>query len=919
MSKRLIVQVTGELSIDLLSLTRGQTIPNGKAYYFSPDYDDWHVTTALGCAGYLEELVVELLKGDERVSVHGVRHPEQSKVPPERAQWLRQRPAEPTSGGISTSSTVWRAYPTEKPGETAVRISEWREREPFTHNYRYGRLVGPADLLVMVDGGRGFRQQPDGWPACLLNRADYPAHVILKFTHFTDYSRNKDGQLKSAAKGDPPNTLLSELIKSGLGARTTVVTSVDHLRACDVSIRQSLSWERMLDDVTHAVRTVRTGAPTQKHLFVNDDGKLMVYQVIVTIGTAGAVIIRDDGTRYLIFDLHGQEGDFDRQYPGQMMGGATSVVAALVDAWVKARLKGEADPDWPAAVKHGVGLSRFLMHRGFDWEDKQVRFPVKALAAELVRKLEPVGQDAVTPDWDHRVWSLETFGPQPVAVGRRDWSILEEQVRTDIFRKAEQIAYEGLANALPKVPVEQIGDWLSADRREIEGVRSVQNAIGEYLSGANHRTPLSIGVFGPPGAGKSTAIRNMAKSLGLTEDAELTFNLSQFHSPAELVPAFHRIRDLHMSGKQPLVFWDEFDTRLGDTPFGWLRYFLAPMQDGTFTENSAIHPIGGGIFVFAGATTASYEQFLMAGTDPAARNAKQPDFISRLRAYIDVLGPNPEAGPLNDRMHIIRRAALLHGCLKRNAPFLEQNGSMWIQQGVLNAFLLVPEYLHGARSIDTLVTMSTLREKLAYEVSSLPPERIIGMHTDPEHFQFFATQTDREPVWVGLAAEDWVKGEVAGQMAKEITAALTKEWPRRTFTFLADPALPGNLELLHQLLAPGRGIRGTIALLVPKSTAHQPDGHSLHGRVKVPCQRCYTSRECADHSVPLSIPAVPCTTIPVRRLDDPALCAAERGETIGRFAETLVAVYKDKSRSAGVSEALAAADPKKVMHWHPLP
>ncbi len=30
----------------------------------------------------------------------------------------------------------------------------------------------------------------------------------------------------------------------------------------------------------------------------------------------------------------------------------------------------------------------------------------------------------------------------------------------------------------------------------------------------------------------------------------------------------------------PLVFWDEFDTSLDGRPLGWLRYFLAPMQDG---------------------------------------------------------------------------------------------------------------------------------------------------------------------------------------------------------------------------------------------------------------------------------------------------------------------------------------------------
>ena len=59
----------------------------------------------------------------------------------------------------------------------------------------------------------------------------------------------------------------------------------------------------------------------------------------------------------------------------------------------------------------------------------------------------------------------------------------------------------------------------------------------------------------------------------------------------------------------PLVFWDEFDTSLDQTPLGWLRYFLAPMQDGSFLEGQVTHPIGRAIFVFAGGTCNRMEEF----------------------------------------------------------------------------------------------------------------------------------------------------------------------------------------------------------------------------------------------------------------------------------------------------------------------
>ncbi len=80
--------------------------------------------------------------------------------------------------------------------------------------------------------------------------------------------------------------------------------------------------------------------------------------------------------------------------------------------------------------------------------------------------------------------------------------------------------------------------------------------------------------------------------------------------------AFHQVRDIGLSGKFPLVFWDEFDTSLAETPLGWLRYFLAPMQDGKFQEGQISHPIGRAIFVFAGGTSSSMAEFDK-GTDEA--------------------------------------------------------------------------------------------------------------------------------------------------------------------------------------------------------------------------------------------------------------------------------------------------------------
>ena len=119
------------------------------------------------------------------------------------------------------------------------------------------------------------------------------------------------------------------------------------------------------------------------------------------------------------------------------------------------------------------------------------------------------------------------------------------------------------------------------------------------------------------------------------------FNLSQFASPDDLLSALHQVRDIGLSGKIPLIFWDEFDAAFSGAALGWLRYFLAPMQDGRFQEGQLIHPIGRSIFVFAGGTATSMADFGQGLSADDFRAVKGPDFVSRLKGFVNILGPNP--------------------------------------------------------------------------------------------------------------------------------------------------------------------------------------------------------------------------------------------------------------------------------------
>ena len=164
----------------------------------------------------------------------------------------------------------------------------------------------------------------------------------------------------------------------------------------------------------------------------------------------------------------------------------------------------------------------------------------------------------------------------------------------------------------------------------------------------------------------------------------------------------------------PLVFWDEFDTPLAGQPLGWLRHFLAPMQDGAFREGGGFHPLGPAIFVFAGGTCPTLAGVRGRRRRRRDRQAKKPDFLSRLRGYVDVLGPNPRDA--DDARLPLRRALLLRALLQQQgaADARRRTGAMAsIDDGVAARLLCAPPTSpHGARSMEAIIDMSSLAGKL---------------------------------------------------------------------------------------------------------------------------------------------------------------------------------------------------------------
>jgi hypothetical protein len=121
-----------------------------------------------------------------------------------------------------------------------------------------------------------------------------------------------------------------------------------------------------------------------------------------------------------------------------------------------------------------------------------------------------------------------------------------------------------------------------------------------------------------------------------------------------------------------------------------------------------------------------------------------PDFVSRLRGFLNVLGPNPQESSSRDPFFILRRAIVLRSIFERNAKQIIQKSIVNIDLGILRAFLKTRNYKHGVRSMESIVGMSTLAGKSAFERSSLPSEDQLNLHVEARDFLALVRQIELE-------------------------------------------------------------------------------------------------------------------------------------------------------------------------------
>ncbi len=680
-----------------------------------------------GGAWYLKDLIDLALPGSPSIMTFGPRRD--------------KRFVSGTNHHINNAFTIWTQYERLRGnGKMVWRI--WRFlgcQRPMTLQQPVPFTEDPAspDLLVIDDLALGFRYHKELWPAALLSGRG-PGRILVK---------------TSLPPDDSP--LWKELLKKKNADRLTVVISADALRSRDAGISRALSWDKTIEET---VSEFEEGASA--------DDLALCRRAIVHFGCgAGAASFSRLAQPYMrrkallgkarferfIYHPENLEGTCQARMPGQTFG-ASSVMAAAI---ARHLLDGERYSLF-LAVGRALEAMRSVHEHGAEIDEGKGNFSAATgyEQAGLILNNAPGRNEpaaAFSTAFPHEMFSGKVTRKQKA--GESD--LLRDLTGFGleyVAAKATDVVLRGPMKALRAAPRACYGKYLTVDREEIERINSIRSLIMAYQANAEDRRPLSIAVFGPPGTGKSFAIKQLAAEIFEDSKGILEFNLSQLDGLSALHEAFHEVRDATVKGRIPLVFWDEFDSAFDRQPLGWLKEFLAPMQDAEFRVGGLTHPLGKAIFIFAGGTRKTFEGFNrsgLGGSDgDAFRDAKGPDFVSRLRGFVNIKGPNPvspnsegksgagqsEESAFRDPAHLIRRAVILRSAIERLAPHLidSESGRAEISTSVIRGFLRAKRYMYGARSLEAVVNMSSLDGANHFGVANLPAGDLLKLHVSDD-------------------------------------------------------------------------------------------------------------------------------------------------------------------------------------------
>lgn len=585
--------------------------------------------------------------------------------------------------------------------------------------------------------------------------------------------------------------------------KTVLLININDLRKGGFNIKEGISWEQL---------TYQTYKAIKKYEKLND-----FRYIVISYEQEGALVISNNhGEKFVLSYINSEiEGEYIKKIKRNSFSKMITMEICMIMFMLQVGLNNVNLSTITYAAASSILAIRKIIDKGYSLEGKYPYKDIYDLILDIQQsynsdefeKILSENKDLKNISINNEV-TIFPFKKEILDCGD-NFSILNFRNEIELCKN---IARNGITKSLSGIPYLRYEKFISVDRFEMENYRKIYNLISKYLTNKNINKPISVCVFGPPGSGKSFGVKQLANYINkntknvVTETIE--FNLSQMHSFKELSHSLHQIRDLGLKGKIPIVFWDEFDVDFNNNKFGWLKYFLAPMQDGEFIEDSIIHFIGKAIFVFAGGICSSMYQF----SNTEDKGYKLKDFISRLKGYIDVSGPNKKMCPYNilkllndfdnepmsdnelnkkieksideipctenvdkssqneercvrlykeilsprngnndiikkmkmcedskiycmENCYQVRRAILLRTLLEKKFN-LRHNHNIAIDDKVLDLFLNVNSFTHGARSLETIISLSSGSIENGFTLSSLPEDTQLRMYLSHDFKKF---------------------------------------------------------------------------------------------------------------------------------------------------------------------------------------
>ena len=638
-------------------------------------------------------------------------------------------------------------------------------------NYEWShrlRIAYDNNKSLVSDQGKINNVMP--WHFITIN---HPEESLFKDTV---YSCFKNSNHNESNKSEFEQEEVKEIKK-----KTLAIVYGDHLRSgCNLAIARRISIERTAQDFLQELHT---------NSLLKELGSFE--HLIVRFGLLAVVHsyrIKNRRFHRLFFD---PKNIYKPKYSTKLSGGVTGTQTLLLDNIIRQLLKldeEEQQNPYDVAERIGEGIKLGIV-------DCRKRYD-KGYGENTKEALEFLGHESIGKTFQHEKdieqgYIVEDIADERIPLAHPTWSILAQSAEYKLVQAAERIVYYGVDKALNSQilgsyklsPLEDIQSDLDdiiwspiglfgtknktmivLERYELESYRSVQLLMEEVINLKN-KSILSIAVFGPPGSGKSFVSERIADSA--CEASQVTpvlkkINLASINDSNQLIEKLDKafseyfqqyelVKSEIESNKkiktlQLIIFFDEFDCYNNDKILGWLKIFLPMMQDGEFTTSintqksnySTYH--NQPILIFAGGTSHTYSNFSRQDSagDPEDQlrfaQAKGPDFVSRLRGHIDILGPSKTSE--HDEGYVIRRAILLRTALLNHVRRIDDKESLigYIYNPFLRAMLTVSRYKHGARSMEAIIAMCAQLPGGKISSASMPTHAQLNMHVDANEF-----------------------------------------------------------------------------------------------------------------------------------------------------------------------------------------